>query len=302
MGLLNLKKNKFIVISIIILCLFLYLIIDEEPLVDFTDLNVIQVITVLFSVSALILDNIIRFFYGQGLLGDKNLFVYAYFYTNNLFIYLLIIWGFFYSHHITPLNISNVDLNLYFIKNLNNYSFFFLYATIIVLFYNIIIINNTNKIFTKKSLISILIANLILTYNLIFSLFDFLFTSVSSTNKIQFNGLNFNNKYSLTYDVKDSLSGFEWHLAESRVQSISLLNSMSILGSLLTLSYLLFFTILIIFFLINNLKKNIKKESIIMQISFIKELSKNILLYVIYSYLFIFFYSIFCYICVNNSI
>lgn len=293
------KLFTYLIISAIIL---LYIVLDEEPFADLTDASLLQIIILTISILILLSENFIKFFYGQGLLSDKNLFVFAYYYLNNTYLYFLIIWGVFYCHHITPLNMSNVDLNGYVINNMYTSTSNFHTAAFSIVLHLYVMTLNLNKVLNQKQILLIISTTLVCVYVLILSITDLLTTSITSSDKVQFKSLKFNNKFSLTYSNADSLGGFEWHLSESRVQSISLLNSMSIFGSIFIISYILIFIYIISAFLINQLFNKFNYKLINMQVVFITELYKNMLLFSTYAYIFIFVYSMFIYIFVNNML
>ena len=68
---------------------------------------------------------------------------------------------------------------------------------------------NLNKVLNQKQILLIISTTLVCVYVLILSITDLLTTSITSSDKVQFKSLKFNNKFSLTYSNADSLGGFE---------------------------------------------------------------------------------------------
>ncbi len=85
------KNAKPLVYLIVFLSIILYSILDEEPFFDITDLNTTQIIVLAVTSISLLNENLVKFFFGQGLLTDRTLFIFAYYYANNLYIYFLLI-------------------------------------------------------------------------------------------------------------------------------------------------------------------------------------------------------------------
>lgn len=296
------KNSKTIIYLMLFLSIALYSILDEEPLFDITDLNTTQVIVLAITSISLLNENLAKFFFGQGLLSDRTLFIFAYYYANNLYIYFLLIWGIFYCHKIAPLNISNVDFNSYVVNNLNKSTNNFNKIMFCIVFHIYIITINLNKVLNQKQIIMVLWLTFLVVYNLVYSVSEVLTTSLTSSEKSDFKGSQYNSKYSLTYSFKDASNGFEWHLAESKVQSISLSNSMSLFGSIFAITYVLIYLYIIVAFLINQTFNKLDQNLLNMQILFMKEIYKNVLIYSLYTYFFMFLYTIVSYIYLVNSI
>jgi hypothetical protein len=190
--------------------IILYVIIDEEPFFDFTDLSVFQILIFFFFIISLIFENLLKLFNGQNLLNDKNLFIYCFIYTSNLLIYFLIIWGVFYSHHITPLTFSNIDDILIYINklNLNIFNINLVYYFIIFLFF--FFLNSINIVNSIIKFYSMFFSFFIFILFLIFSIVDLVFTNVSNSYfKINNNSVLFNSKNSNIFSYEDYKNGFD---------------------------------------------------------------------------------------------
>lgn len=296
------KNAKPLVYLIVFLSIILYSILDEEPFFDITDLNTTQIIVLAVTSISLLNENLVKFFFGQGLLTDRTLFIFAYYYANNLYIYFLLIWCIFYCHKIAPLNMSNVDFNSYVVNNLNKSTNNFNKIMFCIVFHIYIITSNLNKILNQKQILMVLWLTFLVVYNLVYSVSEVMSTSLTSSEKSDFRGSQYNSKYSLTYNFKDASSGFEWHLAESKVQSIALSNSMSLFGSIFAITYVLIYLYIIVAFLINQTFNKLDHNLLSMQILFMKEIYKNVLIYALYTYFFMFVYTIVTYIFLINNI
>lgn len=292
--------NIFTLIIIFILFIVIFLFTDIEPIFDITDLNILIICILSFSIFCLFLENVIKSYNGQLLLSDKSLFYTLFYYVNNLLLYFLAIWGIFYSHPISPLNISNIDLNVFNIFNLYLCNVFFNYFFLLLLITLFFFQNYTCFIFSVKKIMLFVIIVLCITYNLVLTVFDALTTNTTSSNNIDWFGFLFNSKYSNTYSNKYNIN-FEWHKATNNIQNTGLYNSMSLFGIIfLILFILIFFIILYINFSVIYINGLTYKSSNFF-IKFIQSFIWIIFVYIFIIILFLLIYYIISIYTLNNK-
>lgn len=285
--------NVFFLILMFLVFFVIFLFTDIEPFFDITDLNVVGIIILAYTIIMLFLDNTIRAFWGQNILSDKSLFYTLFFYTNNLLLYFLLIWGIFYAHPISPMNLSNIETNIYTIFNFSVINIFFNYFFILILI-TIFIFQIYNSFIISIKKIIIFITSILLTlYSFLWTLFDLLLTNLTSSESTKWFGFFFNSKYSNTYSNKFNIT-FEWHQATTNIQSTGLYNSMSLFGSIFLVFFILIFLLILCLNLqiiyINGLTFKVSHFFI----KFVKSYVISIYIYLLFIFAYIFTYYIIC--------
>jgi hypothetical protein len=84
-------------------------VMDEEPVLDLTDLNAAHVLV--FSASILIVaaDNLVKMSRGQYANSDRQVYSYVGFKSNALIFYFFVIWCTFFLHVTPPLMLDGVE-------------------------------------------------------------------------------------------------------------------------------------------------------------------------------------------------
>lgn len=235
---------KRVFFTIFLMFFFGYMLCDEEPIFDLSDLNVFHLVWFVFSLMAVVFDNYFRISLGQYSDKDRSLWSYLVSYTLNLILYFLIIWFVFFLHVITPLNLNLTDDSSPFYSLIGFFSpiMFKNISAISILWLTALIFNrNRNSIFINYVLGLI---NFIFGVLLVYWVFDFLTTQITSTKKDigeLKNSVLVTNKSSATYKNDDFLNGFEWHLISDKGHLIGFVDFASILVWFLFLTWFLLF-------------------------------------------------------------
>ncbi len=292
--------NFFFLILMFLTTVVIFLFTDIEPLFDITDLNIMGIVILSYTATMLFLDNSIRAFWGQNILSDKSLFYTLFFYTNNLLLYFLLIWGIFYAHPISPLNISNIDTSVYSIFNFSIINFFFNYFFILIIITILVLQTYISFSISLKKMFAFVSIILIFLYSFLWTLFDLLLTNLTSSESLKWFGFFFNSKYSNTYSNKININ-FEWHQATTNIQSTGLYNSMSLFGSV----FLVFFVLIFLIILCLNIKityiNNLTFKISHFFIKFISSYLIVIYIYILFIFIYLFIYYIMStYILVNK--
>ena len=90
-----------------------FLVGDEEPMADLTDLSLLQVIGLLAALLCVFFDTIVKSIYGQSVSSDRVVAAYSWVKANVMLFYFGIIWLGFFAHVLLPLNVNNVDALVY---------------------------------------------------------------------------------------------------------------------------------------------------------------------------------------------
>jgi len=201
-----------------VILVFSFLILDEEPFFDPTDWNIIHILLFFLSTFVIIWDNIIRSRYGQFSFKDQILVFSTFSFWFSIENYSRLIVIIFCFHCLSPLELELCELVEVYGNLLVWYSFDILIPLLILLFifFLALIINFVwNWINCRNQLIYIFFIVLILLFNLLFLLWDFLTSSFGNclfSNNIMsyYNTNRASICYDMTLFVEDT---FDWHIS-----------------------------------------------------------------------------------------
>lgn len=202
--------SKYFFFFFFISLIFGLIFFDEEPLFNFSDLNIFNIVFFTICVVSVVLENRFKILNGYYSNNDSNTFMYSISYTLNLFIYFYIVWFIFFLHLIVPGNVYLVDSLFYFNKILNCYILIlnkFLFLILLIMFLlKIMLVSNSFNI--NKIICSVLLV--ITTISSILLIFDFSINNNSSSISKK-NNLNFFNseKHSVLYSASSNKNGFD---------------------------------------------------------------------------------------------
>lgn len=197
-----------------------FIFFDEEPFFDITDFNIVHIFFLIVCFIIIIFENIVKSKYGQFLFKDQVLMFSTFSYWFFLQNYVLIVLIIFFFHCLVPLEIELFELvEIYNTLFVWTSTVIFINLSILVFFFFLILIINFYINWNNKKLFFYLILFLffILIYNLLFILWDFFFSSMTSVlfwNNFKIFYLQ--SKSSLTYDnMLYVLDQFDWHKSNS---------------------------------------------------------------------------------------
>lgn len=203
----------------VIICLGVFLFFDEEPLFDPTDWNIVHVVLITASLWIVVWENIVRSRYGQFVYKDQVLLFSTFTFWFALENYTRLIIIVFCFHCLTPLELELVELVEVFQTLMVWYTTDLLPTLLLmVILFGLSILLNfcINWYSVRAILLGVFIIVMLLTFNLLVLLWDFLFTSMSGClfhpNPQQFYLHNRGTMgYNMTYQVTDA---YDWHRAQ----------------------------------------------------------------------------------------
>lgn len=235
----------YLILIVSTACLFL--ILDEEPVFDLTDLNLLHVILLTLSIFSIFFDNYSRVSLGQIISKDVSLFSYVISYTINLILYVLVVWFFFFIHVSSPFSLSLVDdaqMSFNFISILSPVILKNSIFLIVIWFLSFLLSKSVSH---KAAIYVIFSCSLASLLSVVFLIFDFVSSQLTSsqskfTGEVSFYG----NKSSSTYDTTSSNGAFEWSVVSSKGHLLYNLDYASMLSFFLIISWFLVFIVFLL--------------------------------------------------------
>lgn len=186
--------------------------LDEEPVFDPTDWNLVHIILFLLSLLIVIWDNIVRARYGQFVYKDQVLLFSTFSFWFSLENYIRLIVIFFCFHCLSPFELELVELVEVYGSLLVWYSgdMLFLLMALVLIYTLTLALNMSWQWFSGRyQLLAVGIISLFLIFSLLFLLWDLLISSASScvfhnNANSYYNSTRSANSYGMVLRVEDS--------------------------------------------------------------------------------------------------
>lgn len=233
----------------LVLLLILYLFVDEDPILDFTDFNIYHLVTLVLTLLSVVFDNIEKKIFGSFSDADSQVLLYSLFSTNAMLWYFFLIWFGFYSHTIVPLfgDFIENDVTFFFTQEILTPAIVNPALTILILAaLREASFKSTNK-FYRGYLYFIAFAKLSST--IWFSLWDFIGKLKSSFSSID-GGVISGSQLSSSSYPNLTPSSFDWFNNQQNSVLPYLFDSASLFCSLFVLVFLTLVLLLLIFSLV----------------------------------------------------